>query len=360
MTKDTDWVKLAIEQIKSSQIQHQTYNMIRQRLLAELIVRRGGECIALIGPSRVGKSSLARELEMIMNSDDPDELMTRRPVVRFTCRNPGESGFFTTKAFYLEALSAIRHPVFTVEGTDLEESVKAFRKLDRETNATLASAMEGALKVLQTKYLVIDETQHLNYMIGGVRSSLKMMEYFKTLAEKLDIVLIFVGAYPIVHVLKLSPHLLGRLCVVEMKRYSDEREEDLVSFQQVLMWFSDHVRFKKGIAGFSDWNKELYEGSFGVIGLLSEWIRDALAEVMARGDDHLTIEHMRYVLKALPFRNEMWCEIEDGETFMSSTGEVQSSKSAGDNNHLDGTKKRKKRTRPFQAPVKRRAVGDRT
>lgn len=359
MTTGPHWVKLAADEIKASRVQHQIYELTRQRLLAEILVRRGGECIALIGPSQIGKSSLAAELEMLMNPTDPDELMVRRPVVRFTCSNRGESGFFTSKAFHLEGLVAIEHPFFTVKTSGLEEDVRAYRKLNNETNATLASAMEGALKALGTKFLVIDETQHLSYMTGGVRSSLKMMEYFKTLAEKLNLVLIFVGAYPIVHVLKLSPHLLGRLCTIEMKRYSDEREEDLINFQKILNAFSKHVQFAGGVAGFGDWNKELYEGSFGVIGLLSEWIRNALAEAMARGDDFLTLDHMRYALKALPFREEMWFEIEDGEEFMSSTGKVEFSKNSAAKSSL-GSKHEKRRGRPFQSSVKRRKMGERT
>lgn len=67
---------------------------------------------------------------------------------------------------------------------------------------------------------------------------------------------------------------------------------------------------------------------------------------------------MRYALKALPFREEIWSEIYDGETFMSSTGKVQQNEGIGVKSS-DSKKKRKKRSRPFQASVKRRKVGER-
>lgn len=353
-----NWVELVSDRINSHQIHHHTYKITRQRLFAETLVRKGGECIALTGPSRIGKTSIAIALEQMMNPEASDDFLVRRPVVRLTCRNRGDRGTFSTKAFFLDALTTIKHPFYTVDGDDIAGNVEAIRRNDRETTASLEAVLENALQVLRTKYLVIDETQHLQYMTGGVQSALQMMEFFKTLAEKLDIVLIFIGAYPIVNVLQLSPHLLGRICTIEMQRYSSTDEEDLIRFQKVLNWYSKDVRFAKGVNGFGDWNRELFEGSLGVIGLLSAWIRNGMAEMLANGDDELTFAHMMSKRKESRFLNEMLREIVDGENYMRSAADEHFSLDS-QIHHNGPVKKRKGNKRPFQAKVKRRPVGGR-
>lgn len=292
-------------------------------------------------------------------AEPSDDFLVRRPVVRLTCRNRGDRGTFSTKAFFLDALATIKHPFYTVEGDDLASNVEAIRRHDRETNASLEAVLENALQILRTKYLVIDETQHLQYMTGGNQSALQMMEFFKTLAEKLDIVLIFVGAYPIVNVLQLSPHLLGRICMIEMPRYSATSEIDLLHFQELLNWYSKGVAFAGDVNGFGDWNNELFDGSLGVIGLLSAWIRNGMAEMLANGDTELTLEHMLSKRKESRFLDEMRYEIEDGENYMRSAGEQVFSQSSVIDHNGAKHKKRSKQ-RPFQAKCKRRAAGGRS
>ena len=220
--------------------------------------------------------------------------------------------------------------------------------------------LSGDLKqIMRTKYLVIDETQHLQYILGGVQSALQMLEFFKTLAEKLNIVLIFIGAYPIVNVLQLSPHLLGRISTIEMKRYSESDETDLRRFQEVLNWYSKDVRFEKTVNSFGDWNQELFKGSLGIIGLLSAWIRAGMAEMLANGESELQFKHMQAKRKESRFLDEMLREIVDGENYMRSAGGKYFSEKSKIH-HKGAVTKKKGSKRPFQAKVKRRKVGARS
>ena len=283
--------------------------------------------------------------------------MARRPVVRFTCRNRADKGQFSTKAFYLDALEGIGHPFFTNDSTDLKENMDAIRRQDRETNSSLEAILENILKLLRTKYLIIDETQHLRYMVGGVQSSLQMLEFFKTLAEKLDIVLIFIGAYPIVNVMQLSPHLLGRTYTIEMKRYRVDCEHSARHFEKLLGWYSADIQFEAGIDGLSAWQSELFQGSLGIVGLLSAWIRDAMAEMLARGDEKLALRHFEATRKPMGDLEKMLQEIVEGEAHFECVGKFevmpsnkQSPDRKGGHNHSQ---------RPFQAKVERRTEGGR-
>ena len=354
---DQHWAEVTANRINTSIIPHFTYNITKQRLVSETLVRKGGECLVITGASRIGKTSIAMALEELLNPTDCSELMARRPVVRFTCRNRADKGQFSTKAFYLDALEGIGHPFFTNDSTDLKENMDAIRRQDRETNSSLEAILENILKLLRTKYLIIDETQHLRYMVGGVQSSLQMLEFFKTLAEKLDIVLIFIGAYPIVNVMQLSPHLLGRTYTIEMKRYRPDCEHSSQHFVKLLGWYSEDIQFEHGAGGLCMWQEELFQGSLGIVGLLSAWIRDAMAEMLARGDEKLALRHFKATRKPTGDLEKMLLEISDGEAHFEDVGEIADTHSALESHTVKDAKN--KNHRPFQAKPERRPEGGR-
>ena len=351
------WAEITANRINTSIIPHFTYNITKQRLVSETLVRKGGECLVITGASRIGKTSIAIALEQLLNPIDSVELMAKRPVVRFTCRNRADKGQFSTKAFYLDALEGIGHPFFTNEGTDLKENMDAIRRQDRETNSSLEAILENILKLLRTKYLIIDETQHLRYMVGGVQSSLQMLEFFKTLAEKLDIVLIFIGAYPIVNVMQLSPHLLGRTYTIEMKRYRADCEHSSHHFEKLLRWYSEDIQFEAEADGLCAWQSELYQGSLGIVGLLSAWIRDAMAEMLARGDEKLALRHFEATRKPAGDLEKMLQEIDEGEAHFESADEFASTRSKSSSRN--SKKENNHNSRAFQAKVERRVEGGR-
>lgn len=315
----------------------------------------------IVGPSRIGKTSIAEEFETELNPKSESELLSRRPVVRLVCRNRGDKGSFTSKGFYLDALSIIDHPFYKVDGPDMESNHEMIRRLDRETTTTLQAVFENALKLLRTKYLVIDETQHLMYMHGGEKSTLQMLEFFKTLAERLQLTLIFIGAYPIVNVMELSPHMLGRLTTIEMPRYTMDTESSLAKFHEILNWYSKDMQFEKGVSSLVDWNRLLYEGSLGVIGLLSAWLRDAMSEMLSNGEHRLSLTHLMYARKPQNYLDEMAEEIIEGENYLKGIVKGRT-KDAGKSTRQKkaDAKKRKAASPPFQAKVKRRKQGGRS
>ena len=148
---DQHWAEVTANRINTSIIPHFTYNITKQRLVSETLVRKGGECLVITGASRIGKTSIAMALEELLNPTDCSELMARRPVVRFTCRNRADKGQFSTKAFYLDALEGIGHPFFTNDSTDLKENMDAIRRQDRETNSSLEAILENIIFNLKTR-----------------------------------------------------------------------------------------------------------------------------------------------------------------------------------------------------------------
>src|SRR5262245_10147622 len=105
------------------------------------------------------------------------------------------------------------------------------------------------------------------------------------------------GAYPLLDVVRLSPHLIGRKHNIHFPRYRPI-PEDLVAFEEILEAYSQYLQLPKGISSLRDWREPLYEGSLGCIGLLEGWLREALALAMAREALSLTVEHLMSTRKS--------------------------------------------------------------
>jgi len=356
----SEWVAQIVNRLNAKIVHHRNYSSARARLHSALLVRQPGEAIALTGPSRGGKTSIVKEVARIHNPEDERSLMARRPVVLIRARNKSDKGQFTTRAFYLNALKAIRHPFFVLTGEDLVRNADLIRRMHNDSNDVLCDILENALEILGVKYLIIDEAQHIRYMVGKDVTASQVLESLKTLAEAIGCVIVFVGAYPILPVLKLAPHIVGRDYIVDIPRYRAGERSDMLAFEQTLQWFSKDIKFASGVKSLRDWNDLLFDGSLGVPGLLNAWVRNALSEMLARGDSRLGLEHIRFARKPGPDDSELLSEIEAGEEYLAEWDYKESPEPApNEGADSKGKKKGKSKGKPFQAKPKRRAAGGR-
>lgn len=355
----SEWVGNVVSRLNKKLVHHKKYSIARARLHSALMVRQPGECIALTGPSRGGKTSIVKEVARIHNPEDKSALMARRPVALIQARNKSDKGQFTTKAFYLNALKAISHPFFILTGQDLVANAELIQRMHKESNDVLSDILENALDILGVKYLIIDEAHHMRYMVGKDVSASQVLESLKTLAEAIGCVIVFVGAYPILPVLKLAPHIVGRDYIVDLPRYRVGDQADILAFEQTLQWFSEGIKFPKNVKSLRDWNELLFDGSLGVPGLLNAWVRDALSEMLARGDSTLSLEHIRFARKPAPDSDELLSEIETGEKYLAEWDYQEPPTSTPDDKSTTKSKKGKRKGRPFQTKPKRRAAGGR-
>lgn len=361
-----DWWLPVIERLNSKFVIHRNYRLARARLNSSLLVRQGGECIAFTGPSRSGKTNITRELEKWHNPSGFEDSMDRRPMVRFRVRNKGDKGKFTTRTFYLNALKAIKHPFYQITGKDLIEQAAKIRRMHTDPNDVLGDILESALEVLEVKNVVVDEAHHLRYIQGGDVAAFQVLESLKTMAESLGCVIVFVGAYPILEVLKLAPHIIGREQIVEIKRYQADSEADLLAFEQCLAWFSEGIIFEKGVTSLRDWNDNLFDGSLGVPGLLNAWLRDAISEMIALGDERLAAKHLKNAMKPVAELSELLTEIEAGEQHMvkpewrSDDPSPESSNTSDEDDSSTDVNNKDSNQSPFQTKPERRKVGGRS
>lgn len=304
------WTDQAMTDIKSQCIQHRNYRKALSEATATLLAADPGEVVVITGPSRVGKSRVASELSRLLIGNEDRLAPGTMPIVSVQANNCSVNGSFSTKSFTLRCLNAVQHPFYGVRPEDVWDAAR-LRLLDRTAESTLRPAFEKALINRKTVYLIIDEAHHIQYGRNGAAAT-AILDSWKCLAGETHVVLILVGAYPLLDVLRLSPHLLGRKLQVHFPRYL-LNEDDLLVFEQILDAYSRIIRLPPGIRSLRDWNAWLYEDTFGCIGLLSSWLRSGLAKAKSDGSDVLTEKHMREARKPIADRQAIAKEIADGE-----------------------------------------------
>jgi len=262
-------------------ITHRNWQIALAEAFALIVSASPGEVVCITGPSRAGKSKLISELRLLLCGKDMFHRTGKMPSVVVEAVNTGPNGSFSTKSFTLHMLNAIRHPIFSESVSDLEESL-IYHKTDRSTEASLRIALERAFVVRGTKYLFIDEAQHAKYAGKASMGAYAVMDSWKCLAQTSKLVLVLVGAYPIVDILQNSPHMLGRKKQVHLPRYRPI-SGDIDAFSQILASYDAILDLDGGVKSLTQFGELIYEGTFGCIGLVRSWLSQASAIARLEG-----------------------------------------------------------------------------
>lgn len=314
-----------------------------------------GDVICITGPSRAGKTRLINELTKKLGNDDDHGTMTS---IAVTAANSGPYGTFSTKSFTISMLEAANYPF--IPSTLEENSRVKTLNLDKLTEHTLKLKLERFLKERQTRFIFIDEAQHAQYA-PKAQGSHAVLDSWKCLAQTTDTVLIIVGAYPVLNILKNSPHLLGRKRQVHLGRYQ-ATPEDLLEFASIIHEYSLELNLSEELKPLENFTMTLYEGSFGCIGLLRNWLIGASAKAIAH-----EVKIDKSILMQCRFSDSdlevIYHEIQTGEDLLRS--EYLSFKEPETDTTYNVEKstnepKKKKNSKPFQKKPRRLAKGNRT
>jgi len=309
-----------------------------------------GDVIGITGPSRAGKSELINELIQKLGYDDEFGTMTSISVL---AANLGPHGSFSTKSFTISMLEAANYPF--IPSTLGENSQVKTINPDKLTEHNLRLKLEQFLKQRQTRFIFIDEAQHAQYA-PKAQGSHAVLDSWKCLAQTTKTVLILVGAYPLLNILKNSPHLLGRKRQIHLGRYQATKE-DLLEFAAIVHQYSLELDLSEELKPFENNTMMLYEGSLGCIGLLKSWLIGASAKAIAyevKIDKNILMES-RFSDSDLEV---IYHEIQTGEDLLRSESpnfQIQTASTMPNNKEV-----KKKGGKPFQKKPRRLAKGNRT
>ncbi len=362
-----------MDQINNTQFQfkinHRNWVDALEEAFSLLITVSPGEVVSIIGPSRVGKTRLIKELRQLLdqgNDFDETGLLTS---IGVRAVNAGPKGAFSTKDFIYRLLEEVKHPIYSSYG-EYGDDENLLAKLDAIPERTLRKALERGIILRGVRYIFIDEAQHVKYVTKDAMAPSAVMDSWKCLAEDTESVLVVVGAYPILNTMLNSPHLLGRKYQVHMPRYY-LNEDDLLQFQLIIKAFEESMNIDRSIAPLHK-NKDvialLYEGSLGCIGLLRAWLLHAHAKSLVKKCP-VNKAILQMARKSLSDYDSIAKEIYEGEDLVKQIEEKtgnnkntsQNKKNQNKNSKGSDSKTGRKSTgKPFQRKPQRMAPGHRT
>lgn len=329
-------------------INHRNWREALKECFAFLTYAQPGEVVCLVGPSRAGKSCMiARLCKLLVGEQNIDHSGITHSVV-VTATNSGPHGSFSTKSFTLRMLEALKHPMYSYHD-DNPDTTQTITRIERATEHALRQAVERGFKSRQVKYLFIDEAQHILYSYKRTQAAEAILDSWKCLAQDAGLVLVLVGAYPLLNVIQNSPHLLGRKHQVHMPRYQSTNE-DLQQFAAIVAKYEQILSSICPSNLLLDNLELIYKHSLGCIGLLKLWLLRALAKAQCGGSDISlsTLQSTKLSLEEL--------------------GNIEREIIAGENLLLDGivmpppviqANRRKPTAKPFKSKPTRRSKNNR-
>jgi hypothetical protein len=285
------WYEEKLDQMKKKKLNHRVFKKSMSDLQTQLTFSEPGEVGVLTGPSRAGKTSLLKLLEREYLESSGRDPKTEYPFVYVEAKNKSQEGKFSSKAFFTDLADILEHPAFSANIENGRHRKQNVERTDRRTTADIMTACERALRHLNTRYLAIDEAQHIQWHGSSVHGRTAILDSFKSFASGANVTLVLSGAYPIVGMLRASNHMVGRSSLVEMPRYA-ATEEDADDFLGVLDWYSQGVHFGPDVRSLCDWAGYIHEYSLGVVGAIGRWVRMAMAKMVADGSEVLEWKYM--------------------------------------------------------------------
>lgn len=243
--------------------------------------RRPGTMVLVIGPSRVGKTTLIHLLEERLLAYAKAQMQqdpTFIPLASITAPEPG-SGRFDWMDYYKPVLRQLGNPF--VDSQTAPIPVRRMRE-----------AMMAAFQERKPLAIIVDEAHHLAKARSG-HGLHDHLDHLKNFENITGVSHILVGTYAMRPFRKVNAQLACRSVDVHFPRYDMTKEEDCQVFRSVLWALQRQLPVaEEPLLAQKQW-EFLYARSIGCIGLLKLHLNRALNRALREGARTVTAAHLR-------------------------------------------------------------------
>jgi AAA domain len=244
----------------------------------ESSLRRLGKMVLVIGPTRVGKTTLIRELEKRLLERAKERMLLDPSIIPYATINIPSSGRFEWIDYYKAVLRAIGDPF-------IDRRINSLRGRD------FREAMEVALIQRKPYAVIVDEAQHLAKAARGssLQEQLDQLKYFENVT---GVSHVLVGTYEMRPFRRINAQLACRSIDVHFPRYDATEDDGRALFKRTLWALQRQLPLEEEPQLVENHWELLYAHSIGCIGQLKMHLNEALALALTEGAKTITKEHL--------------------------------------------------------------------
>src|SRR6266699_2194746 len=247
--------------------------------------------VLLCGPGGVGKSKALSVVAERFTREESDRFVV--PILLLE-PIPPDQGPYLRLDYYWQIIEALKEHLLVKE---LVGSVAHLMAAPKATRSKLGAidwfkmrqVAEQALIRAQVRAVFADEAHRL--MQGdGSHSVDEQLEWLKSLSNRTNVLHVLAGPYALFGFRNTSGQLARRGRDIHFARYHVENKEERTAFVATLKYLLERVPLDVDLnALLSRW-RWFAEGCVGCIGVLKDWLVDAVAATLAKSGTNLTEE----------------------------------------------------------------------
>jgi len=265
----------------------------------ELDLKRLGLMALVIGPTRVGKTTLIKKLQEKLHERAKRRMLSDPDFIPFAFIDLHGSGRFEWIGYYKAVLRQLRDPF-------LDLRIASLRTRD------FLEAMEEALIRRKPYAVIVDEAQHLAKAASD-RMRQEQLDQLKSIENRTGVSHVLVGTYAMRPFRKANAQLAGRSIDVHFPRYDATKLKEAAVFQSVLWALQRQLPVEKEPLLVEKHWEFLYARSIGCIGFLKMYLNLALERALSEGATTVTEDHLRATAPAEDRVNKWMREALEGE-----------------------------------------------
>jgi hypothetical protein len=279
---------------------------------------RGGEgFIFVIGPTRIGKTTL---IEGIINSvleEAMDEML----------KDPGFLPIAGIEAYpyvrgynwsdhWVSCLEAVNEPLIEYKTAYREMNFKQIlpnqAKFQYQKSDVRRRCFERAARLRKVQLFWVDEANHLA-LVPNAKMLRPHLEIIKSVASRSGAMHALFGTYDLLKLRNASGQLGSRAVTIHFSRYKPDNHDDLKSFADAALSLVSRMVLPVPVELTVEDLDYCLDISLGNIGLLKVWFTDALGIVLENGRKTLTRKDLESHQPPIDLLNKISLEIRKGE-----------------------------------------------
>ncbi len=303
-----------LDTFKSVTVKHAHLTRVDDQLSLWVEEHTDATHVLLCGPGGVGKSKVLSVVTERFKEEEPDRFVV--PILLLE-PIPPDLGPYLRLDYYWQIIDALKEHLLVKELVGNVAHLMAAPKATRSKFGAIdwlkmRAVAEQALIRAHVRAVFVDEGHRL--MQGdGSHSVDEQLEWLKSLSNRTKVLYVLAGPYALFGFRNTSGQLARRGRDIHFARYHVADKEERTAFVAALKYLLERVLLTCDLnALLSRW-RWFAEGSIGCIGVLKDWLVDAVAATLVQKRTSLTEEILTQTMPHPARRLSLEMEARAGE-----------------------------------------------